>query len=174
MQSINVVVDDFTSDSNKDEGIYLIDEAKSQLQKINVAPDVVTQDVQENITKSSVATTSVTKAITNIFYPTIKDPPTRIEKNHPAENIIGDLTEGIKMRDKPKRNYQEMVKYVYYTSSIEPKNVKEALQDEYWVKAMQEELKQFVRNDVWTLVSRPKDTNVWNKMDLQEQIECFK
>ena len=25
---------------------------------------------------------------------------------------------------------------------------------------MQEELKQFVRNDVWTLVFRPKDTNV--------------
>ena len=67
-----------------------------------------------------------------------------------------------------------MVTYVCYTSSIEPKNVKEALQDEYWVKVIQEQLEQFVRNDVWTLVTRLKDTNVWNKMDLQEQIECFK
>ena len=53
-----------------------------------------------------------------------------------------------------------MVKYVCYTFSIEPKNVKEALLDEYWVKVMQDELEQFVRNDVWSLVPRPEDTNV--------------
>ena len=53
-----------------------------------------------------------------------------------------------------------MVRYVCYISLIEPKNVKEALLDDFWVNAMQEELEQFVRNDVWSLVSRPKDTNV--------------
>ena len=53
-----------------------------------------------------------------------------------------------------------MVRYVCYTFSIEPKNVKKALLDEYWVKAMQNELEQFVKNDVWSLVSTPKDTNV--------------
>ncbi|GJV22271.1 retrovirus-related pol polyprotein from transposon TNT 1-94 [Tanacetum coccineum] len=35
---------------------------------------------------------------------------------------------------------------------IEPKNVKEAIQDESWTMAMQEELNQFKTNDVWTLV----------------------
>ena len=64
------------------------------------------------------------------------------------------------MKYKPKKNYQDIVRYVCYTSSIEPKNVKEALLDEYWVRTMQDELEQFVRNDVWSLVSRPKDTNV--------------
>ena len=53
-----------------------------------------------------------------------------------------------------------MVRYVCYTSPIEPKNVKKALLDDYWVNAMQEELEQFVRNDVWSPVSRPKNTNV--------------
>ena len=53
-----------------------------------------------------------------------------------------------------------MVRFVCYTSSIKSKNMKEALLDEYWVKAMQEELEQFVRNDVWSLVSRPENTNV--------------
>ena len=53
-----------------------------------------------------------------------------------------------------------MVRYVCYTSFIEPKNVKEAFSDEFWVIAMQEELEQFVRNDVWTLVPRPKDSSV--------------
>ena len=53
-----------------------------------------------------------------------------------------------------------MVRFVCYTSSIKPKNVKEALLDEYWVKAMQEELEQFERNDVWSLVPTPESTNV--------------
>ena len=42
MESINVVVDDFADDSKKEKGIYLVDEAEDQLQKINVTPDVVT------------------------------------------------------------------------------------------------------------------------------------
>ena len=55
---------------------------------------------------------------------TTKDPSTRIQKNHPTENIIGDLNERMRTRDKPKRNYHDMVRFVCYTSSIEPKNVK--------------------------------------------------
>ena len=93
------------------------------MQKINVTPDVVTQDVEENKIEPSVATTFATKSVTSIFYSTIRDPPTRIEKNHPTENIIGDLIEGMKIRNKPKRNYQDMVRYVCYTFSIKPKNV---------------------------------------------------
>ena len=33
-----------------------------------------------------------------------------------------------------------LVNYVFYTSTIEPKNIKEALLDEFWVNAMREEL----------------------------------
>jgi hypothetical protein len=45
-------------------------------------------------------------------------------------------------------------------SKIEPKNVKEALADEFWIEAMQEELNQFKRSDVWDLVPRPEGVNV--------------
>ncbi|GJT18564.1 hypothetical protein Tco_0877270 [Tanacetum coccineum] len=41
--------------------------------------------------------------------------------------------------------------------SKEPKNVKEAIKDESWTMAMQEELNQFVTNDVWSLVPPPED-----------------
>ena len=44
MKSINVVIDNFTCDFNKDEGVYCIDEAESQIQITNVKPDVVTQE----------------------------------------------------------------------------------------------------------------------------------
>ncbi|GJR43634.1 zf-CCHC domain-containing protein [Tanacetum coccineum] len=53
-----------------------------------------------------------------------------------------------------------------------PKNVNEALKDESWVVAMQEELNQFVANDVWDLVPLPMSQSVigtkWvfrNKLD---------
>ncbi|GJV16707.1 copia protein [Tanacetum coccineum] len=54
----------------------------------------------------------------------------------------------------------------------EPKDVKEALKDESWVVSMQEELNQFVANDVWELVLLPMSQSVigtkWvfrNKLD---------
>jgi hypothetical protein len=42
---------------------------------------------------------------------------------------------------------------------MEPVKVEKSLEDEDWVMAMQEELNNFKRNQVWTLVERPK-TNV--------------
>ena len=47
-----------------------------------------------------------------------------------------------------------------YLSQFEPKKVDETFQDVDWVNSMHEELHQFVRNDVWELVPRPKGVNV--------------
>ncbi|PNX67616.1 putative gag-pol polyprotein, partial [Trifolium pratense] len=38
---------------------------------------------------------------------------------------------------------------------MQPSKVDEALKDDAWIVAMQEELNQFQRNDVWTLVPKP-------------------
>ncbi|GKD58048.1 retrovirus-related pol polyprotein from transposon TNT 1-94 [Tanacetum coccineum] len=53
-----------------------------------------------------------------------------------------------------------------------PKNVNEALVEESWILAMQEELNQFIANDVWELVSQPRNMTIigtkWafrNKLD---------
>ena len=57
-------------------------------------------------------------------------------------------------------------------SQIEPKNVNDALGDSNWVVAIQDDLNQFTRNHVWSLVPRTNVMNVigtkWlfrNKMD---------
>ncbi|GMY30966.1 Integrase catalytic domain-containing protein [Fagus crenata] len=47
-----------------------------------------------------------------------------------------------------------------FLSQIEPKNINEAIEDESWILAMQEELNQFERNKVWSLAPRPKDHSV--------------
>ncbi|KAG9449455.1 hypothetical protein H6P81_009420 [Aristolochia fimbriata] len=88
-----------------------------------------------------------------------KAPSIRVQKNHPTDAIIGDIYEGMKTRGKNK-NYGDMVKFVRYTSLVEPRKVEEALKDEFWIKAMQEELEQFERNEVWTLVPRLEYLNV--------------
>jgi hypothetical protein len=48
-------------------------------------------------------------------------------------------------------------------SSFEPFKVEEALRDPDWVVAMQEELNNFKRNVVWSLVKRPKQNVVGTK-----------
>ncbi|KAG9458354.1 hypothetical protein H6P81_002862 [Aristolochia fimbriata] len=62
----------------------------------------------------------------------------RVQKNHPTDAIIGVVKEGMKTRGK-KKNYGDMVRFVCYTSSVEPRKVEEALKDKFWIKAMQEE-----------------------------------
>ncbi|KAK2451190.1 putative mitochondrial protein [Trifolium repens] len=60
---------------------------------------------------------------------------------------------------------------------IKPKNVDEALTDDGWIVAMQDELNQFQRNDVWDLVPKPVHKNIigtkWvfrNKMNEQGEV----
>ena len=62
-------------------------------------------------------------------------------------------------------------------SVIEPATVDEALSDDGWILAMQEELNQFQRNDVWDLVPKPHHNNItgikWvfkNKLNEQGEV----
>ncbi|GKC98423.1 retrovirus-related pol polyprotein from transposon TNT 1-94 [Tanacetum coccineum] len=88
-------------------------------------------------------------------------------KNHPLETVIGNLNK-ITLRSQ----VQNQSNFFYFVSSVEPKNIKEAIKDESWTMAMQEELNQFVTNDVWSLVAPPDNQTIigikWvfkNKLD---------
>ena len=71
-----------------------------------------------------------------------------------------NLEDSVQTRGKPRVNYRELIRNVCSTSTIEPKNIMEALDDEYWMTVMQEELAQFEHNQVWDLVRRSSDTNI--------------
>jgi hypothetical protein len=90
-------------------------------------------------------------------------PPTQvratIQRNHPVDQILGDISKGVTTRSRL-ANFCEHYSFV---SSIEPFRVEEALLDPNWVLAMQEELNNFKRNEVWTLVPRPKQNVVGTK-----------
>ncbi|GKF52640.1 retrovirus-related pol polyprotein from transposon TNT 1-94 [Tanacetum coccineum] len=64
--------------------------------------------------------------------------------------------------------------YALTVSTIEPKNIKEAMADHSWIESMQDEFNQFERLQVWELVPRPEGKNVialkclWkNKCDVE-------
>ncbi|GJW47252.1 putative ribonuclease H-like domain-containing protein [Tanacetum coccineum] len=62
-------------------------------------------------------------------------PTSRIHKDHPKDQIIGELHSA--------------------TQTREPKKVTQAMEDPSWIGAMQEELTQFSLQKVWTLVDLP-------------------
>ena len=72
---------------------------------------------------------------------------------HPKELIIGDVSKGILTWSTLDHGCATFA----FISTIEPKNVNEACDDEFWVLAMHEELNQFKRNNVWELVPKPSD-----------------
>ncbi|GJR27445.1 retrovirus-related pol polyprotein from transposon TNT 1-94 [Tanacetum coccineum] len=88
-------------------------------------------------------------------------------RNHPLENVIGNLNQRtLRSQDQNQSNF------FCFISTIEPKNVNEALTDKSWIISMQEKLNQFIANDVWELVQQPKNLTIigtkWvfrNKLD---------
>ena len=45
-------------------------------------------------------------------------------------------------------------------SEFEPRTIKDSLNDESWIEAMNKEIKKIEKNRTWNLVPRPKDKNV--------------
>ena len=62
--------------------------------------------------------------------------------------------------------------YVNFISLLEPKKIDEAITDPSWIKAMQEELAEFKRNNVWKLVRRPSDkTDIGTKWVFRNKLD---
>ncbi|XP_059623189.1 uncharacterized protein LOC132266352 [Cornus florida] len=100
----------------------------------------------------------------------------RVRLSHSIDNVIGPWDKhGTRSTVRDDVGHSCIVDDIVHSCHIaqfEPKNVDEALQSSDWLMAMQEELLQFVKNDVWELVSRPSDVNIigtkWifkNKLD---------
>ncbi|GJS80393.1 putative ribonuclease H-like domain-containing protein [Tanacetum coccineum] len=120
----------------------------------------------------------------NNMDPTIDVPSTptlRIHKIHPQSQIIGKSTAGVqtrrKLQDSTSNQHQALLSFIYkqnrtnhkdqqtclfacFLSQEEPKKVSQALADESWVEAMQEELLQFKLQEVWVLCDLPEGKRV--------------
>ncbi|GJV14888.1 putative ribonuclease H-like domain-containing protein [Tanacetum coccineum] len=101
-------------------------------------------------------------------------PTSRIHSTHPRALILGDPNSAVQTRSKvntssgahafvsyvqkqKRTNHKDFHHCLFacFLSQHEPKKISEALEDESWVDAMQEELLQFEIQKVWVLVDLP-------------------
>ncbi|GJT72970.1 hypothetical protein Tco_1032256 [Tanacetum coccineum] len=115
--------------------------------------------------------------VTNLALSIVVDsvPTKRVNTIHPQTQILGDLTSPVQTRGtlkKSKFSASAFVSYVHdqqrnnhtdylhclfacFLSQLEPSSVAQALNDPAWVKAVQEEMQQFINQKVWQLIPLP-------------------
>jgi hypothetical protein len=81
-----------------------------------------------------------------------REPPQRVQVDHPASRIIGDMNERT-TRSRVRNNSH--FAHVAFVATFEPKDIGHTLSDLNWVNLMHEELENFDRNQVWELVDPP-------------------
>ncbi|GJS04798.1 ribonuclease H-like domain-containing protein [Tanacetum coccineum] len=86
-------------------------------------------------------------------------PTLRVHTIHPKSQILGDPTSAVQTRIKVHKQTGA------HALMEEPKTILEALKDDSWIEAMQEELSQFKLQQVWILVDLPH---------MQEELSQFK
>ena len=80
----------------------------------------------------------------------------KYKSSHPKDQIIGNKDSHRRTRS----YFRQEESMIGLLSVMEPVTVDEALSDDGWILAMQEELNQFQRNDVWDLVPKPRHKNI--------------
>ncbi|GJV38414.1 retrovirus-related pol polyprotein from transposon TNT 1-94 [Tanacetum coccineum] len=88
-----------------------------------------------------------------------QDSEYRWTKDHPLTQVHGNPSKPVQTRRQLATD-PEMCMFALTVSIVEPKNIKEAMADSAWIEAMQEELHQFDRLQVWELVDKPFGKNV--------------
>ena len=139
-------------------------------------PDL--EDIDDELPKEGIFSNSNEDPDLTNLEDDLEVPPTptlRIHKDHPFSKIIGPSTSRVHTRTKAKnlsKQHNALLSFVYkqnrvnhkdqqsclfacFLSQVEPKKVSQALAEESWVEAMQEELLQFKLQDVWVLCDFP-------------------
>jgi hypothetical protein len=131
VESINVTIDETGKQESKKE------ESKSmeQLFKEEDEKEVEEEDEDEE---------NPTKAEEKVQQVSPKTASKRVQKNHPSDQIIGNKDVGLETRRKIHSLEQT---HLPLLSTIEPNCFEEASKDEFWNKAMDEELDQIKKND---------------------------
>ncbi|GKD03368.1 putative ribonuclease H-like domain-containing protein [Tanacetum coccineum] len=93
-------------------------------------------------------------------------PNTRIHKDHPITNVIGDVKSSIQIKRMTKSTSEQG-----FLSVIEPTSIAKALSDSSWVEAMQEELLIQTPTSLDTCGFAYREEGHWNKMVYQMDVK---
>jgi hypothetical protein len=144
VESINVTINETSRTESKEEENESMEQPFEEEEEDEKE---VEEEDEENLTETEEQVQQVSP----------KTPRKQVQKNHPSNQIIGNKDVGVETRRKIRSPEQT---HLALLSTIEPNCFEEANKDEFWNKAMDEELDQIEKNDTWELVPRPKNKNV--------------
>jgi hypothetical protein len=84
--------------------------------------------------------------------------PSHVQKEHPPQQIIGNLNERVTRSSRSA--HLSCLTNTLFVALFGPRDVGYTLSNSSWVNATHEELGNFERNHVWTLVEPPHDVNL--------------
>ncbi|GJR49985.1 putative ribonuclease H-like domain-containing protein [Tanacetum coccineum] len=146
----------FVPPSRTPEVIAPIDEVVAPVSTVSTgspSSTIVDQDAPSPKNDSGASSSDVIPIVVQTTAPN-SEHVTKWTKDHPLYNIICELERPVSIR----LQLYEQALFCYYDAfltSVEPKNYKDALTQACWIEAMQEELHEFDRLEVWELVPRP-------------------
>ncbi|KAH0657870.1 hypothetical protein KY289_026618 [Solanum tuberosum] len=157
-----------------EESVHVVfHDTNPRVQETEVGDDEITSlKPTEEISKVTLELNTDESAITEVESTTPADKANipreyRHNASYPENFILGKPNEKIQIRSSLKNKAS-----LSLVSQMEPKQINEAMVDESWIQAMEEELNQCERNQVWTLIERLKNCSVigtkWvfrNKLD---------
>nr|GEU60229.1 uncharacterized mitochondrial protein AtMg00810-like [Tanacetum cinerariifolium] len=96
----------------------------------------------------------------------------RWTKDHPIANVIGDPSRSVSTR----KQLQSDAMWRYFNAFltfVEQNNFKQAMTEPSWIDAVQEEIHEFERLQVWELVSCPDKVMQEEGINFEESFEAF-
>jgi len=133
--------DEFPNIQQADTGL------ENNLEDTSKLLEVQSDDQGAQLTESGVGTGTVNSGLPREW---------RVPRNLSLDNVIGQVHKGVSTRS----TLNQFCEHMAFVSQTEPNTVADALEDSNWITTMHEELNQFARNEVWTLVPRTSEMNV--------------
>ncbi|KAA0059858.1 gag-pol polyprotein [Cucumis melo var. makuwa] len=122
METINVVVNDYEQTYKQtDDDDELVPKVTMVLEIVVVDVPIADTRVNNFEDDSKLTQKEVITEESELI------PYSHVRKNHPSSSIIGDPLAGVTTRKKDKIDYTKMIANIFYTSSIKPTLVNEAL-----------------------------------------------
>jgi hypothetical protein len=144
-----------------DEGLQDVDSDEDEpLLSSTSSPELVPASTVEEEAPPATTFSTATVEGSRVEEEIISEPgaPSYIQKAHPPQQIIGNLNKRVTRSSRSA--HLSRFSNTLFVALFEPRDVGHALSDLSWVNDMHEELENFERNQVWTLVDPLRDVNV--------------
>jgi hypothetical protein len=136
-----------------DEGLQGVDGDEDEpLLLSTLSPELVSASTLEAEAPQATTSNTATVEASWVEGEIVSEPgaPSHIQKAHQPQQIIGNLNERVTCSSRSA--HLSCFLNTLFVALFEPRDVGHALSDLRWVNAMHEELENFERNQVWTLV----------------------